>query len=81
MLIKWFKKKPLQGNHNERSGIEWAGTGEGLRMYEKLYLLVYVPPYFSKISSGQQEEGHGVVHHVPVEHHQSSLDHKRNANL
>ena len=27
------------------------------------------------ISGGQQEEGHGVVHHVQGEHQQSSLDH------
>ena len=35
-----------------------------------------------KVSGGQQEEGHGVVHHVKGEHHQSSLlDHYKNANL
>ena len=28
-----------------------------------------------KNSGGQQEEGHGVVHHVRGEHQQSSLDH------
>ena len=31
-----------------------------------------VPPTFlSKKSGGQQEEGHGVVHHLQQEHHQS----------
>ena len=30
---------------------------------------------WQKNSGGQQEEGHGVVHHVQGEHHQSSLDH------
>ena len=27
------------------------------------------------ISGGQQEEGHGVVHHVQGEHHQTNLLH------
>ena len=36
----------------------------------------------NKNSGGQREEGHGVVHHVQGEHHQSSLlDHYKNANL
>ena len=41
------------------------------------------PPYMSgkKISGGQREEGHGVVHHVQGEHHQSCLDHYKDANL
>ena len=40
------------------------------------------PPYMSgeKISGGQREEGHWVVHHVQGEHHQSSLDHYKDAN-
>ena len=34
-----------------------------------------VPPTCpaKKISGGQQQEGHGVVHHVQSEHHQSYL--------
>ena len=33
-----------------------------------------VPPTcLAKISGGQQKEGHGLVHHVQGEHHQSSL--------
>ena len=31
-----------------------------------------------KISSGQQEEGHAVVHHVQGELHQFSLDYYKN---
>ena len=34
-----------------------------------------------KISGGQREEAHGVVHHVQGEHNQSSLDHYKDANL
>ena len=43
-----------------------------------------VPPTCpaKKISGGQQEEGHGLVHHVQEEHHQSSLfDDYKKANL
>ena len=42
------------------------------------------PPYLSsqKISGGQQEEGHGVVHRVQWEHHQSYLlHHYQNASI
>ena len=35
-----------------------------------------------QISGGQREEGHGVVHHVQGEHHQTYLlDHYQNASI
>ena len=43
-----------------------------------------VPPtcLAKKILGGQQEEGHGVVHHVRGEHHQSYLlHHYQNASI
>ena len=43
-----------------------------------------VPPTFPAInnSGGQQEEGHGVVHHVQWDHHQSYLlHHYQNASI
>ena len=43
-----------------------------------------VPPtgWAKKISGGQQEEGHGLVHHVQGKHHQSSMfDDNKKANL
>ena len=43
-----------------------------------------VPPTCpaKKILGGQQEEGHGVVHHVQLEHHQSYLlHHYQNASI
>ena len=36
----------------------------------------------NEITGGQQEEGHGVVHHVQWEHHQSYLlHHYQNASI
>ena len=49
-----------------------------------LTLKSYGPPTHSskKISGGQPEEGHGVVHHVQWEHHQSYfLYHYQNASI
>ena len=51
---------------------------------QRLKLTHYGTPYLpiKKNSGGQQEKGHGVVHHVQGEHHQSYLlHHYQNASI